>query len=170
MIFFQIFFICFKFLLQKNLFIVIFSFVFSGLLRTILQVLDWIIHRSHHPIPIDDAEYESGDDDSSSNDDYETASSDEGVVGDDVADMDMDDEDLTVDDDGFEDALNNDDEDEDEDDDEEMPDENGPEIPPGDQNPPPPPPPPAAGRPANKAIPDAQLCLDVSMMNHVSSW
>jgi hypothetical protein len=127
-----------------------FSSVFSGFLRTILQVLDFVIHRSRFPIALDDEDYESesSDEDFSSNlssdDDYET--SDEG------------------DDEGIDD-MDEDNEDEDE----EMPEEPGPVFPPGGQNPPPPPPPPPPAGGAG-GIPDAQLCQDVNMMLKASSW
>ena len=128
---------------------------FSGLLRTILQVLDWVIQRSHHPIDLEDADYDSDEDNFFNDEDEE-----EGPV--DPVDEPAGDEGIIADiiDEQLAEAENND---------EEMPADAGPEIPPDGENPPPPPPPPppAAGSGQDRT---AQLCEDVSMMNRISSW
>ncbi len=110
-----------------------------------MQVLDWVIQRSHHPIDLEDADYDSDDDNFFNDEDEE-----EGPV--DPGDEPAGDEGIIAD----------------AEDDEEMPAEAGPEIPPNGENPPPPPPPPpAAGSGQDRT---AQLCEDVSMMNRISSW
>jgi hypothetical protein len=122
-----------------------------------LQVLDWVIQRSHHPIELEEDDYDSDEDNFFDGEDEEEGpvDPDDEPSGDEGISADIIDEQLA------EAEVNE----------EQMPDQAGPEIPPADgQNPPPPPPPPpppAAGSGQDRT---AQLCEDVSMMNRISSW